>query len=550
MKYKWCAMVFCGAFFSAVSLFAQGSVLLMGGGSDTKAWADDVFHWLVQQADSGVVINIDVDEVAPSYASTFIRHGADAASRALRIPTRTAANDSATYRALVAAKGIWMEGGDQYDYVSTWKGTLVEEAIRTVWQNGGVVGGTSAGCAVLGQIVFDAKYGGLAPRDAAYNPFHGDVHLETDLWAFLPDVLTDTHFHSRGRLGRLLALWARRVQDADHTSLLGIGVADQTALCIDKSGQGMCFGNGTVSLIWGDEQTAVHAEAGRPLHATDVHFDQLIHGCVWDLNTRRLVSAGPGLDTVAPEDFPLPQPPVVLSGSAEASADSAQIIVSGLTSNDLNAWYGRLSFSEGTGSLSGWTVMPRLWSDSHHYENRWMGGMAAMVRHPGLRVLYLDTPTSVAVDMQHRLIVSGGPAYVLDGSALTCAGFPVHRSTDYCGWTGGVIHALAPGDTLALSAPTAVLDGPSSPVGFRFSAPYPNPFNPATTLAFEMQQPGCVELSVFNSLGQHVETLIDEERPAGAWRVQWQAGDQPSGRYFFRLRQGGQQCLQRGLYLK
>jgi len=221
-----------------------------------------------------------------------------------------------------------------------------------------------------------------------------------------------------------------------------------------------------------------------------------------------------------------------------------------LTGNDLNAWYGSLSFSEKPGPMTGWAVMPRLWSDSHHYENRWIGGMAAMVQHPGLRVLYLDDGASASVDMRNRVIVNAGMAYVLDGSALSSAGFPAHRNTNYCGWTGGVIHALAPGDTLALSAATGVQDGCTPPDGFSLSAPYPNPFNPATTLAFETQRAGYVALAVFNSLGQHVETLIDEARPAGAWRVQWRAGDHPSGRYFFRLSQGGQQRVQRGLYLK
>ena len=149
---------------------AQGSLLLMGGGDDRKAWASDPFRWFVQKADSGKIINIDVDEVAGSYAGTFINFGADSSSSSLRIGTRIQADDSSTFHTLISASGIFIEGGDQYDYVRTWKGTLVEEALYLIFQRGGVIGGTSAGLAVLGEVVFDAKYGGVDPAQAAYDP--------------------------------------------------------------------------------------------------------------------------------------------------------------------------------------------------------------------------------------------------------------------------------------------------------------------------------------------------------------------------------------------
>ena len=72
---------------------------------------------------------------------------------------------------------------------------------------------------------------------------------------------------------------------------------------------------------------------------------------------------------------------------------------------------------------------------------------------------------------------------------------------------------------------------------------HPNPFNPSTLIPFEMSEGGHVRLDVFNILGQRVVTLIDEERPAGFHRVQWDGADAvgrgvAAGVYIYRLSTG------------
>ena len=69
---------------------------------------------------------------------------------------------------------------------------------------------------------------------------------------------------------------------------------------------------------------------------------------------------------------------------------------------------------------------------------------------------------------------------------------------------------------------------------------HPNPFNPSTLIPFEISEGGHVRLDVFNILGQRVVTLIDEERPAGFHRVQWDGTDAvgrgvSAGVYIYRL---------------
>ncbi len=88
------------------------------------------------------------------------------------------------------------------------------------------------------------------------------------------------------------------------------------------------------------------------------------------------------------------------------------------------------------------------------------------------------------------------------------------------------------------------------PLKFKLEQNYPNPFNPATTIEFEIPEPGKVKLEVFNSIGQRVETLVDEFKPAGKYRVTFNAGNLPSGVYFYRLESGKNSAVRKMILVK
>ncbi len=67
---------------------------------------------------------------------------------------------------------------------------------------------------------------------------------------------------------------------------------------------------------------------------------------------------------------------------------------------------------------------------------------------------------------------------------------------------------------------------------------YPNPFNPSTTIRYSLPEAGDVTLVVFDATGRHVVTLVNGAQPAGLYEATFEAGDLPSGTYFFRLEQG------------
>jgi len=68
---------------------------------------------------------------------------------------------------------------------------------------------------------------------------------------------------------------------------------------------------------------------------------------------------------------------------------------------------------------------------------------------------------------------------------------------------------------------------------------YPNPFNPTTTIRFTISELRFTILKVYDVLGNEIATLVNEEKPAGEYEVEFNAANQPSGVYFYQLRAGG-----------
>lgn len=73
---------------------------------------------------------------------------------------------------------------------------------------------------------------------------------------------------------------------------------------------------------------------------------------------------------------------------------------------------------------------------------------------------------------------------------------------------------------------------------FDLSQNYPNPFNPATTISYSLKEKSNVRLEVFDILGRKVSTIVNEEKPAGIYKANFNASFLASGVYFYRLKAG------------
>ena len=78
----------------------------------------------------------------------------------------------------------------------------------------------------------------------------------------------------------------------------------------------------------------------------------------------------------------------------------------------------------------------------------------------------------------------------------------------------------------------------TAPLEFTLDQNFPNPFNPNTLIKYSIPKSAQVSLKIFNTLGQEIETLVNEEKQGGTYEVNWNASNLQSGVYFYRLQTG------------
>jgi hypothetical protein len=95
-------------------------------------------------------------------------------------------------------------------------------------------------------------------------------------------------------------------------------------------------------------------------------------------------------------------------------------------------------------------------------------------------------------------------------------------------------------DTLTIRAMALSVDATiGTHAAFKLQHNFPNPFNPSTTIRYEIGRAVRVSLVVYDILGREVRVLQDEVKPPGRYDVQFNAQNLASGVYFYRLRAGG-----------
>ena len=88
------------------------------------------------------------------------------------------------------------------------------------------------------------------------------------------------------------------------------------------------------------------------------------------------------------------------------------------------------------------------------------------------------------------------------------------------------------------------------PTTFALKQNFPNPFNPVTTISYQLPKSTFVNLSIYNVVGQLVETLVNEHKNVGYYSVEWNASNVGTGIYFYRIKAGESSAVKKCLVLK
>src|SRR5271170_184037 len=268
-----------------VQTHAEAGIAMMGGGADL----DGAFQWLCAKANGGDFLILRAHGSADynPYVNGLCKANSVAT---LIIPSREAAQQPRVAEIIAQAEAIFIAGGDQSRYVNFWKGTPVEDAINAHVAAGKPIGGTSAGLAVLGQFVYgcledkpdDAD---LTSREVLADPYIKRVTVVRDFLKVpgLENILTDSHFAKRDRMGRSLGFLARIVQDGWSRTPREIAIDEKSALLVEASGRAKVVGTGLGVYFLQVTDAPEVCKPGQPLTLRNVAAYHSATGAKFDI---------------------------------------------------------------------------------------------------------------------------------------------------------------------------------------------------------------------------------------------------------------------------
>lgn len=230
-----------------INTLTKPGTVLMGGGTDTN----EAFEWQISNANGGdfLVMRTSGDDAYNDYVydlSVLINNKLNSVTTIL-FKKESASKEDEVLNIIKNSEAIFFAGGDQNEYLNYWSNSDVQYIIQEKLSNI-TIGGTSAGLAVLGNWVYSAEAGSVYSDEALEDPYNKYITIAPAFLKipYMETIITDTHFVTRDRMGRMLTFVARILQDnintKDGNPVRGVGVDEHTALLLDNT-------NGNITAV-------------------------------------------------------------------------------------------------------------------------------------------------------------------------------------------------------------------------------------------------------------------------------------------------------------
>jgi cyanophycinase len=271
---------------SIIPLNAQtrGHLVIIGGG-DKGAEIVEKFISLAGGKDAGIIVIPNASTVpvesAEDMVSQFRSFGAMNAEPIYF--NKSTANDDSIVNKLDHVTGVYFCGGDQSLLTADLLGTRLLEKIREIYANGGVVGGTSAGAAVMSKVMITGNE--LVNKDSteAFNMIEKGNIETTEGFGFVTKAVIDQHFIKRKRNNRLITVIL------EHPDLLGIGIDESTALLVYPDNTFEVMGESEVIIYNPLKAAGIKTNAAGKFSVTKMRMDILTAGQKYDLNKAEII---------------------------------------------------------------------------------------------------------------------------------------------------------------------------------------------------------------------------------------------------------------------
>jgi cyanophycinase len=261
----------------------KGTLLIVGGGSQPD---DLVRHFVDLAGGPGkariAILPMASSEAAESGAEKEAQLDSLGADSFVVNFSRAHADDDSVVKALRGATGIWFPGGDQSLLTSALQGSTALREIETRFRAGAVVGGTSAGAAVMSDSMITGNQFWPGMTVAVDSPsFSRIARRSIEIvpgFGFVRNAIVDQHFIRRQRENRLFTVVLER------PSLLGVGIDEGTALEVAPDGKWKVLGRSSV-MILDARRSNVTSAASPALGATAIRVSVLPAGSTFDPQT-------------------------------------------------------------------------------------------------------------------------------------------------------------------------------------------------------------------------------------------------------------------------
>ncbi len=258
----------------------RGTLFIVGGGSQSL----DLVKQFVDLAGGAGKARI---AILPMATSDAVATGAEKKAQLDSLGaeafvvniTRAQADDDSVARALAGATGIWFPGGDQSPLAAALRGSAALRTIHDRYRAGAVVGGTSAGAAVMSDSMITGNQFWPGLTAAVDSPSFSRIarraiEIVPGL-GFLHNAIVDQHFIRRQRENRLISVVLERPR------LLGVGIDEGTALKVSPNGRWTVLGRSSVIVI--DARAArITAPSRALLGGTNLRVSVLPAGSTYD----------------------------------------------------------------------------------------------------------------------------------------------------------------------------------------------------------------------------------------------------------------------------
>jgi len=263
----------------------KGTLLIVGGGPIPDAIIERFVALAGGSGKARIVIFPMASESADAGLEMAEHCRKLGASAERVVMTHAEADSEGAARRLDGVTGVWFGGGDQSRLTAALRHTPVEKAIAQRYREGAVVGGTSAGAAVMTtpMITGDERHpGGSRPPEKDSSDAFMTVARENVVTAegfgLLPGVVIDQHHVRRRRNNRLLSVVL------ENPALVGIGIDESTALEVGPAGVWKVLGE-SVAVVYDARGAAITAKGAPALGATGVRLAVLPAGSTFQLQT-------------------------------------------------------------------------------------------------------------------------------------------------------------------------------------------------------------------------------------------------------------------------